>query len=118
MAAIWVVSPESSLAAILAHHVGELGEICVGTPDRDAFKHAPAADLLILVAVTETGRGTDELERLLAFVRSLPTHRRIAPPVLLRPNNVPWGPRSTSTRSTSSMRMTGPVVRGMKTLST
>ena len=42
---------------------------------------------------------------------------RIAPAVLLRPNSVPCGPRSTSSRSKSSTRMTGPLVRGMNTLS-
>jgi DNA-binding NtrC family response regulator len=82
VAAIWIVSEESTLAAILAHHVRDLGETWLGTPERDAFKDAPPADLLLLVAVTETGGRMDVLERLLAFVRQLPTHRRVAPPVL------------------------------------
>lgn len=82
MAAIWIVSEESSLAAILAHHVADLGETWVGTPERSAFKDAPPADLLLLVGVTETGERTDVLERLLAFVRQLPTPRRVPAPVL------------------------------------
>jgi len=82
VAAIWIVSEESSLAAILAHHVSDLGETWLGTPDRGAFKDAPAPDLLILVGVTETGDRSDVLERLLAFVRQLPTPRRVPAPVL------------------------------------
>ncbi len=82
MAAIWVVSPESTLAAILAHHVRDLGETWLGTPERDAFKDAPPADLLLLVAVTETGSRTEVLEQLLAFVRALPARRRVPPPIL------------------------------------
>ncbi len=82
MAAIWIVSEESTLAAILAHHVGDLGETWLGTPERDAFKDAPPADLLLLVAATETGGRTEVLERLLAFVRQIPTRRRVPAPVL------------------------------------
>jgi DNA-binding NtrC family response regulator len=82
VAAIWIVSEESTLAAILAHHVGDLGETWLGTPERDAFKDAPPADLLLLVAATETGGRTEVLERLLAFVRQIPTRRRVPAPVL------------------------------------
>jgi len=82
VAAIWIVSEETSLAAILAHHVSDLGGTWLGTPERGAFKDAPPADLLVLVGVTETGGGRGVLERLLAFVRDLPTLRRVAPPVL------------------------------------
>ncbi len=79
---IWIVSEESTLAAVLEHHVADLGETWLGTPDRDAFKDAPPADLLLLVAVTETGGRTEVLERLLAFVRQIPTRRRVPAPVL------------------------------------
>ena len=82
MAAIWIVSEESSFAAILAHHVADLGRTWLGTPERGAFKDAPPADLLVLVGVTETGGERAVLERLLAFVRGLPTQRRVPPPVL------------------------------------
>ncbi|HXX47812.1 MAG TPA: hypothetical protein VEN47_06275 [Myxococcota bacterium] len=82
MAAIWIVSEESSLAAILAHHVAGLGEIWTGSPDRASFKDAPPADLLLLVGLTETGGRRDALERLLAFVRALPSQRRAPAPVL------------------------------------
>ncbi|MFI5316155.1 MAG: hypothetical protein ACHQ6T_10660 [Myxococcota bacterium] len=82
MAAIWIVSEEASLAAILAHHLRDCGETWLGTPERSSFKDAPPAELLVLVGVTETGARTDVLERLLGFVRLLPTPRRVAPPVL------------------------------------
>jgi hypothetical protein len=82
VAAIWIVSEESTLAAILAHHIRDLGETWLGTPERGAFKDAPPADLLLLVGVTETGGRRDVVERLLAFVRQLPTQRRVPPPVL------------------------------------
>ena len=36
-----------------------------------------------------------------------------APPIALRPNSVPCGPRSTSTRSTSTSSMTAPTERAM-----
>jgi len=83
VAAVWIVSEESSLAAILAHHVSALGETFTGPPERSQWKAAPAPDLLILVGVTETGGGSEVLERLLGFVRELPARRRAAPPVLL-----------------------------------
>jgi len=82
VAAIWVVSDESSLAAILAHHVAGLGETWTGTPERASFKDAPPPDLLILVGVTETGARRETLERLLAFVRALPARRRAPAPAL------------------------------------
>jgi len=82
VAAIWVVSEEPSLAAILAHHVAALGEAWTGAPERAAFKDAPPPDLLILVGVTQTGGRTDTLERLLEFVRELPTRRRAPAPAL------------------------------------
>jgi DNA-binding NtrC family response regulator len=82
VAAIWIVSEESSLAAILAHHVSDLGETWLGTPERPAFKDAPPADLLVLVGVTQTGASRSVLEKLLAFVRGLPSHRRVPSPVL------------------------------------
>ena len=67
--------------------------------------------VLPLVAAERHAEVTVEL------AAGLAQNTRLAPPVLLRPNSVPCGPRSTSTRSTSIRRMTGPVVRGMKTLS-
>ena len=82
MAAIWIVSEESSLAAILAHHVAGLGETWTGTPERASFKGAPPADLLVLVGLTETGGRRETLERMLAFVRALPAARRAPAPVL------------------------------------
>jgi hypothetical protein len=82
VAAIWVVSEQGSLAAALARHLETLGEVWVGEPERGAFKHAPAPDLLTLIGVGEQGLRRDALEQLLAFVHSVPQSRRAPAPVL------------------------------------
>ena len=103
MTAVWIVSEESSLAAILAHHVAALGETFTGEPERGAFKHAAAPDLLILVGVTETGGRSDVLERLLGFVRDLPARRRAPPPVLfIAADGAPPASRGCSTTARRS----------------
>ena len=43
MAAIWIVSEESTLPATLAHHVQTLGEVWLGVPERAAFKERACA---------------------------------------------------------------------------
>jgi len=82
LAAIWIVSDESTLPATLAHHVEALGEVWIGAPERAAFKSAPPPDLLILCGVADRLAGRDALERLLAFVSQVPQHRRAPAPAL------------------------------------
>ncbi len=82
MAAIWIVSEDSSLATTLELHLAELGETHAGPVERAAFREKPPADLIV-VALRDTPAGdSSTLERLLGFLAGPVTRQRAPAPVL------------------------------------
>jgi signal transduction histidine kinase len=82
MATIWAISENPVLADTLEIHLRSLGEVRTGPPQRSHWREAPAPDLLVVAATDAPGADFAGLERILGFIRSLPSHRRAPVPVL------------------------------------
>ena len=81
MATIWILSNERSLPETLAHHLGALGSVHTGRPDRASWKDTESPDLITLIGA-DTPDDLRDLEACLDFLHSIPQARRAAAPVI------------------------------------
>jgi DNA-binding NtrC family response regulator len=82
MATIWLVSEDPVLTETLALHLRARGKVWKGPPERSRWKDAEGPDLLVVAALDAPSGDLSGLERLLGFIRTLPSLRRGPTPTL------------------------------------